>query len=1013
MRFGLLGTILVSDDNRALTISSPRQRVLLATLLLKANTVVSVDELAEQVWNGAPPPGHKATLQSYVMRLRRVVGDSIAARVHTRSPGYLLEIQDEEFDIRRFTRHYADGVATDAVGNWESAADSLRQALLEWRGEALADIPSDSLHRTEVPHLNEMRSQALELRIEADLALGRHRDLVAELQQLVVEFPLRERLWQSLLLALDRSGQRAEALAAFHRVRRLMIDQLGVAPSLDLQRLHEHILRQEPEDTSVARPIGAFDARGARQFAATAAVTPSLLPADIADFTGRSREIERLEQVLRRDEAGTDHATAVPIMGIAGQAGVGKTTLAVHLAHRLREAYPDGQLFVNLHGMRDHPTPRAEVLARFLRALGVPGADIPESVEQRAELYRQRLADRRILVVLDDAADAAQVMPLLPGDPGCAVIITSRAPLTGVAGAVHTVLDVLADHEAVELLGRTAGPDRVADDPESAGELARLCGRLPLAMRIAGAKLAAKPHWSVADLTGRLSDQRRRLDELTFGGLEVRAGLALSYDSLPPATRTLVRRLGLLDAPDFAPWVGAALLDIPVSDAEDIMDALADARLLQAADRDRTGQRRYQFHDLVQVYARERAEAEETAQAREAALGRAIGAWLALLDRAHDGLIGGHPVSMRGANARFSLEPSLVDELTSVPLSWWPTERDNIIAAIAQTSALGWNDTCCELTIQAMALFETRSDYDGWRATHELALSAARRSGNKRFEAELLTGLGALASTRHQYQSASTLLGSAINLYEEMVGAQPGHVVALRNLAYLDRLHGRPDRALRRYEQANALLLALGNLDPILQAGLLRSIGSLYLERDEPTTALPYLQRAETITRAAGSVRATTMVLYRLGELYLAQGELDRADKVFTEALENVRTHVHNVRGEADALYGLGLVRLRQGEDVEALALLQEALVIARDIDEHLIEARVLLAMAEHHQTRHNPNLAITVLIDAFAVLRRLRAPLWLARAAKALSDIYRSIGDTENASRWRNSVCNSVCPEG
>ena len=1008
MKFGLLGSLLVSDDdNRVRTISSPRQRVLLATLLLKANTVVSVDELAEQVWDGAPPPGHRATLQSYVMRLRRVLGDLIATRLHTRSPGYLLEIRDEEFDIRRFTRHYADGAAAHAAGDWESVGDSLRQALREWRGDALVDILSDSLQRAEVPHLNEMRSQALELRIEADLSRGRHRDIVAELQQLVVEFPLRERLWHSLLLALDRSGQRAEALAAFQRVRRLMIDQLGVAPGPDLQRLHAHILRQEPEDTPVARPIEVVDAPVARQHPAGAAVAPSLLPADIADFTGRTTEIERLERVLHRcAPASTDNATAVPILGIAGQAGVGKTTLAVHLAHRSREAYPGGQLFVNLHGMRDRPTTRAEVLARFLRALGVPGADIPESVEQRAELYRQRLADRRVLVVLDDAADAAQVMPLLPGDPGCAVIITSRAPLTGVAGGVHTVLDVLADHEAVELLGRTAGPDRVADDPESTEELVRLCGRLPLAMRIAGAKLAAKPHWSVADLTGRLSDQRRRLDELTFGGLEVRAGLALSYDSLPPATRMLVRRLGLLDAPDFAPWVGAALLNIPVSDAEDIMDALADARLLQAADRDRTGQRRYHFHDLVQVYARERAEAEESAQAREAALGRAIGAWLALLDRAHDRLVGGRPIQPRGAATRLLLEPTLVDELTTAPLSWWPTERDNIIAAIAQTSALGWHDTCCELTIQAMVLFETRSDYDGWRATHELALSAARRSSNKNFEAALLTGLGALASTRHQYQAAAAVLGLAINLYEEMSRVQPGHVVALRNLAYLDRLHGRSDRALRRYGQANELLLALGNPDPVLQAAVLRSIGSLHLERDQPAAALPYLHRAETITRAAGSVRATTMVLYRLGELYLVQGELDRADKVFTEALENVRTHVHNVRGEADALYGLGLVRLRQGEDVEALSLLQEALVIARDIDERLVEARVLLAMAEHHKTRHNPNLAITVLIDAFTVLRRLRAPLWLARTTKALSDIYRSIGDIENASRWRNPPC-------
>lgn len=365
---------------------------------------------------------------------------------------------------------------------------------------------------------------------------------------------------------------------------------------------------------------------------------PSLLPPDISDFVGRQ---DALRQIRGLIEGGQDRSgTAVTISSIAGKAGVGKTALAVRVAHQLMPHFPDGQLYVNLRGAEARPVPPDTVLERFLRVLGVDRSAIPEDLEQRVMLYRARLAGKRVLVLLDNAASAAQVRPLLPGAASCAVLVTSRIRLPELEGAHPVLLDVLDQPQAVELLGNIAGPARVLAETGPADEIVTLCGRLPLAVRIAGARLALKAHWRLSRLADRLRDERQRLNELRTGDLEVRASFALSYDGQPAPERRAFRLLGVLDLPEFAAWVAAALLDRPVEQAADLLERLVDAQLLEPAGEDPSGEIRYRFHDLLRVFARERLRDEEPPESRQAALNRALRAYLVLTERA--GMMLGH-----------------------------------------------------------------------------------------------------------------------------------------------------------------------------------------------------------------------------------------------------------------------------------------------------------------------------------------------------------------------------------
>jgi hypothetical protein len=481
-----------------------------------------------------------------------------------------------------------------------------------WRGSALADVPGQ-IAEAAATRLAERRLVVLEERIDTELALGRHAELVPELTTLVAEHPLRERLRAQLMLALYRSGRQVEAMAVYRETRRALVDQLGVEPGAELQRLHQAMLTADPGLAPASPP------RADRM------VAPAQLPRDVADFTDRTKQITQVRDLLIPGDP-DEEPHAVVVCAIAGPAGVGKTALAVHVAHQLRAQYPDGQLFANLRGAEPGALPAAEVLGAFLRALAVDPTQLPDDVEQRAALYRSRLASRHMLIVLDNAATEAQVDPLLPGVGSCAVLVTSRRRFAGLPGARLVELDVLEVEAAAELLARIVGPERAAAEREATEEIVRLCGYLPLAVRIAAARLVARRHWSLSRMATLLADEQRRLDELQLGDMQVRASVTLSFHGLNATAQRAFRCLWMLNAGDFASWMVAALLDVDVERAEELLDVLVDAQLLEVARHGQSGQIRYRLHDLIRLYAREQADAHKCAGERSAALARLINA---------------------------------------------------------------------------------------------------------------------------------------------------------------------------------------------------------------------------------------------------------------------------------------------------------------------------------------------------------------------------------------------------
>ncbi|HKR51972.1 MAG TPA: BTAD domain-containing putative transcriptional regulator [Pseudonocardiaceae bacterium] len=615
MDFEVLGPLRVRHGGQSARLSAPMPRTLLGVLLTQANTPVRVDVLVDALWAGQRDPRAAKKLQLHVHRLRCILGDP--ARIRFEHGGYTLQVHPGELDAERFESALAEG--SDA-GQPARAVALLRSALRLWRGEPFSDVTDLPLLRAEADRLAERRLTGLSQLYAAELACGHATAIIPELIELATRHPMRERLQGLLMTALYQAGRQAEALEVYHRTRSALIEQLGLEPGNELQRLEHAILTGDPLLESPRL-----------ESSTTHAITPAQLPADITDFTGRKVQLATIQHL-----AATDRYESM-LVAITGKAGVGKTTLAVHAAHRLRVHYPDGQLFVDLRGAQGHPLAPADVLARFLRSLGVDRTAIPDDIEERAALYRSRLADRRLLILLDNAAGEAQLRPLLPGTPECAVLVTGRIRLAGLNGTRLIDLDILEPDQAVELLARVAGPLRVAAEPGAAREIVRLCGFLPLAVRIAGARLGARPHWRLERLEADLADEDHRLDTLRAGDLDVRASLALSYENLDPTARCAFRRLGLLEVHDFAPWITAALLDIPQAKAEELVDTLVDMQLLEVAGPDAAGALRYRFHDLLRAYARELAAAEEPEADRLAALDRAFGGWLVLAEEAGRG----------------------------------------------------------------------------------------------------------------------------------------------------------------------------------------------------------------------------------------------------------------------------------------------------------------------------------------------------------------------------------------
>ncbi|WP_283133072.1 AfsR/SARP family transcriptional regulator [Rhizohabitans arisaemae] len=980
MDFCILGVLEAAAGGRRLDLGGTRQQAVLATLLLHANRPVSIGRLTEVIYGDNPPATSRVQVQICISALRRMfTAHGYCDAIVTHSQGYLLQVDEERVDAFRFEDFILRARCARDKRDPGEAVTLFRQALGLWRGPALDGIESRLL-QVEANRLNELRIAANEACIQLELDLGKHHELVGELTKLVQEHPLRERLVGQLMIALYRSGRQAEALQVYRNAHRVMIDELGIEPNERLQQL-EYAILTASESLNLPDPP-------AKVAVEPAVGVPCMLPTGIADFTGRDRQITAIRRHLTTAPSGSARF-AVPIIAIVGRAGIGKTTLAVHIAHDVAQHFPDGQLFADLHGVAPRAVSPMQVLERFLRVLGVPGNAIPDGLEERAETYRNLIADSRVLIVLDDVSGESQVLPLLPGNPQAAIIITSRSRLGGLAGVTHVDLDVFDAAHSMELLSRIAGVERVHADTHSASMLVDLCGRLPLALRIAGSRLAARPHWNIGQLAERLRDETRRLDELIHGEMGIRASISLTYEGLGDEARRLFRRLAILDSHVLPAWIAAPLLDQPFPVAQDLLDDLVDAQLIEVVHAGRGAYTQYQFHDLIRVFARERLAAEEPAPERTATLSRALSALLVLADAAQCREFG-TTVPIPGEVIHWSPSKELIDRLIATPFEWFERERLVLVSGIRQAAQAGLVEICWSLAVAATRFFESRVYLDDWRETHEIAREATAQAGDRHGHAMVLYRMGMLSFTEQHFDDARRELETAMGLFTDIRDSQ-GFALATSALALMDRLNGRLKEAVDRSEQAIAIFRATG--DHVSAAFALHSLAQLHLDCGNVEDAKRLLREALIHSRSGGNRRVNAQVLHRMGRAHLQAGEFALSVDAFTAALAIVRD-ICDTTGEAYVQHGLGMARLRQGERVAASRALHLALELATSAQQRLAEADALEGLGELALASGDPMLAASYFRQTTDLFQVMNMPLQEAQTLTLLCEACQAVGD-------------------
>jgi DNA-binding SARP family transcriptional activator/tetratricopeptide (TPR) repeat protein len=996
MNLKLLGPLELIVDRRSLDIGGARQRTILATLALNANRITTVEQLVDAVWDTSPPETARGQIQTCISSLRKLFTSAGRPEaIDTHPHGYQLRLGAAELDSEEFGELVAAARGQVAEGQLAQAATTLRKALGLWRGVALADVRSRQVARDSAL-LEDRRLSVLEERIRLDLTLGRHKEIVEEITALVHEHPLRERLHGFLMLALYRSGRQAEALEVRRRVRTVLVQELGIEPGRELQELEQAILNR---DMSLDwRPGGAGEPAAGpspvseQRPAATLPMVPHEVPFSIADFTGREALLESIKNGLTANR-GDATKYSVSILAISGKGGVGKSSLAVRVAHELINDFPDGHLFGDFRASAGRS---ATVLARFLRAMGVSGSAIPEDLEERARMFRSAVARRRMLVVLDDVTSEDQVLPLLPGSPNCAVLITSRTRLSGLPGASWIDVEPFDITNSVELLRKIVGPARVDAEPAATVQLVRFCGGLPLALRIAGARLASRPHWLISQLVRRLGNEAGRLDEFSHRGLEVRATITSSYRALAPRAQRLFRLLAAVDSPDSPGWIAAALLDCSLAEADEVLHDLVDARMLDTVEY--SGERiRYRLHDLLRVYALEQLACAETAGERDAAVRRVLGAWLGLAEEAHRHEYGGDYTILHG-DARRWRPPS--DDATGTVDSWYPgrdwldVERGALVLAIRQAAAADLDDLCWDLALTSVTLFETKGYFDLWRETTELALAVTERMDNRTGRAAMLYSLGNLHMFQKRLTEAEKHLAEALEIFEEDDNTH-GRGLVLRNIALVHGLRGDTAAMLATYAVALHLLRDAG--DRMAEAQVLRSLAKYWIDEGDAGAGLPLLEEARAICREVRCLRGEAQVEHQFAYLYLSTGEVDRSMESMHRVLLIVRDIGDRI-GEAYALYGMGVVRHRQGRAGAAERTLLHALALALRVGERLVQGQVLYALGEIAFDSGDMGLAASHLATAGQLFEELGSVLWQAKTLSLLSDLHTVNREPERA---------------
>jgi DNA-binding SARP family transcriptional activator len=990
--FRLLGPLDVCVGDRVIEFGSARQRAILALLLLRRGRIVPMDDIYEALWDGDPPATAKGQVHTCISALRRELRQLGAdGLLRTSAAGYSIRIPDESLDVADFERLASSGSASAASGHLTDAVRSFRAALQLWRGQAGANVECQIVQAM-AARLNEDRIRVLEECIDAELALGQHHRLVVELSEQVSEHPLRERLRAQHMLALYRSGRQADALESFQMIRGMLSEELGLEPGDKLRTLQRAILAQDKTLDSGAGRAGQWTSPEAAR-----AVVPRQLPAATADFVGRQDMLKVLLDLLSQSRSDTDRW--VPVACLNGEGGVGKTALALHVAHAVRRHYPDGQLFVESRGADGQPADTMHVLARLISSLGGAPMTLPDQLPDRIAVYRSWLADKRVLIVLDDISSAAKAAALIPGNPECGVIITSRRPLADLPGARHFRVDKLSEAACLEMLGNIIGIERAAAEPAGGRQLVRFCDYLPLAVRIVAAKMATRQHWRIADLVQRMTDESRRLDELALGGVGMRATLATSYSGLREEPRRLFARLSLLGTTDFESWVSAPLLDEEIDHARDVLDELVEAGLLQAR-ADSANVPRFRLHDLVRIYALERLASEETAADRAAALRSLLCCWLTLaIDAHHRAYDGGY--GLHGSAPRWELPQQVRDALLDNPLSWFRRERAGLILAVTEAAQTGMDEVCWDLAVTMVTLFESDYLVDDWRKTHEVALDATRRSANTRGEAALLLSLGNLALT-DELSEATRYLQPALAIFTQLNDLH-GRALALSALAFADRVRGHCGQALARYRQALADFRRCGEC--IGEIDALGSIAQIEMDWSHFDEARRLLNEASALCRTLSAPRATAQIEHRLAELYLRTGAWPAAEHSFRSALAMVRNEGDLV-GEAYALAGLGALHTRTGQLSLAEADLSAAFGLTKQMPGNLAHGRVLLSLADLHLAKSDHRSASPLISEGLLIFSETRSALVMrARLLETRARIEELAGNPSAASIARREA--------
>lgn len=997
MNFRLLGSLEISIDGKSVELRSNRLRVVLAFLLLHAGRVVPVGRLVDALWDDDPPVTAKGQVQTCISALRHMfAGYGFDGLVLTSSVGYALQVPRGSLDVANFAELIAQARAV-ADQQAEEAIRGFRAALALWRGPAAEDVQSE-LIQAMAARLNEDRLGVLEECIQLELALGRHHSLVGELTELTREYPLREMLRAHHMLALYRSARQVEALESFQEIRSIFIEELGLEPSDRLCDLQRAILSRNA--SLDVEPQAADQMATAR---AATAVVPRQLPAAISEFTGRQEVLRDLVALLSAAD-GPEGRKYLPVASINGMGGVGKTALALQAAYEVRRLYPDGQLFVQLQDGDGQPITTMELMAGVLRSLGLSTVALPEQMAERTAVYRSWLGDKKVLIVLDEAHSASQIMMLIPGSPSCGVIITSQHPLHSLPGAQHFELGDFDAATAVELLARLIGPERVQADPEAALTLVKLCDCLPLAVRIVGARLATRRHWSIQQMIRRMTDESRRLDELAISGVGIRATLATSFSSLSPSERMLFVRLSLLGTSDFAEWVSAPLLDLDIDLANDLLEVLVEARLVEVRVSE-GGSSRFRLHDLVRIYALERL-ADEPLADRSAALERLLACWLSLAGEAHRRIYGGDYAVLHGRADLWRLPADVCDQVLVSPLNWFRAEHAGLVLAVTQAAQVGLDEVCWDLAVTTVTLFESEYLVEDWEKTHEISLEATRRAGNVRGEAAVLYSLGVLA-LNGRLSEAPRHLQPALFRFEQL-GDAHGHALVLAALAFADRLCGRGDQALERYRKALGEYGAVG--DRVGEIDVLNNMAEIQMGRENHNEAQQLLEQAFSLGRSLGAPRIAAQTEHRFGELYLRTNDVWRAERSFRSALETVREEGDLV-GEAYALVGLGTVHTIQGRHQAALDDLSAALSLSRHMaSSNLVHGRILLALAELRLAMGEPEASASLINEVlvrFSVTES--TPVLCARALELKARIDEQTGHPAAAMAARRQALEFV----